>query len=283
MSQLKDDLTGLKSRLENIELEFESKLKDVESKESKFKQIDEHIEELINKKDSIVKLNVGGKIFQTKISTLLSVKDTLFYKIVSANIESNNTDLNKEIFFDRGYTYFPLILDYLRSKRYSLKEYSKFELDDIREEASFYGIQEILDFVEETSKEIEFVRYESSGRYSTAGTMELEGLKDKSLTRGICVQSPYWILIELNFEHEFEKIEVGGWNGNSSLWYVGNGQNANILTSKDKVTWKDVGKLPSNLGATIQTVSLTRSSAKYIKFQHTSYLGLGYLNILRIS
>lgn len=277
---LKDDLIGLKSKLENIEKEFEVKLKDVEEKESKFKKLDQQLNELISTKDSIIKLNIGGKIFQTKVSTLLSQKDTLFYKLVCANMEEN-TELNKEIFFDRNYRFFPLILDYLRTKKYDLKGYSKYELEDLQGEAEYYGLTEIANYLMEIQKEIEFVRMEASPQYSTAGTHRLEDLKDRSCMKGVCVGSPYTIIIELNFEHEIEAMEIGGWNGNSSLWYVGNGANAQVWTSTDKANWIQVGTVPSNLSATIQTVKLTPSFARYIKFQHTSYLGIGFLNLIR--
>ena len=279
MSNIKSDLSGLKSRLENIEGEFDNKLKEVENKEEKFKKLDQQIDELVSKKDQIVKLNVGGKIFQTKTSTLLSVKDTLFSKIISSYLEKGETI--GEIFFDRSFNHFPLILDYLRTKKFSFGKLSKPELDDIEAECNYYGINEIESIIEDMKKEIDFVSFESSGRYSTAGTHLLADLKNKNLMGGICVQSPYFITIELNFEHEFDTIEVGGWNGNSSLWYVGNGASANILTSKDKTNFVEVGTLPSNLSATIQVVKLKKTSAKYIKFQHNSYVGLGYLKIFR--
>jgi len=274
-------LSGLKSRLENIEGEFESKLKEVESKESKFKRIDEQIEELISKKDTVIKLNVGGRIFQTKYSTLLSVKDTLFAKIISSAIDKGETIT--ELFFDRSYTHFHLVLDYLRTKKFIPKGLAKSTIDELKVECEYYGITSIDEVLAEMMKEVDFISFESSGRYSTAGTHELKGLKDKTMMKGICVQSPYYITIELNFEHDFDTIEIGGWNGNSSLWYAGNGSNAQIMTSKDKNTWTQVGTIPSDYGATIKTVKLKRSCAKYIKFQHNSYLGLGYLNVLRIS
>jgi hypothetical protein len=279
MSNIKNDLSGLKSRLENIEGEFDNKLKEVENKEEKFKKLDQQIDELVSKKDQIVKLNVGGKIFQTKTSTLLSVKDTLFSKIISSYIEKGETI--GELFFDRSFNHFPMILDYLRTKKFSFGKLSKPELDDIEAECNYYGITEIEAIIEDMKKEIDFVSFESSGRYSTAGTHLLADLKNKNLMGGICVQSPYFITIELNFEHEFDTIEVGGWNGNSSLWYVGNGASAKILTSKDKTNFAEVGVLPSNLSATIQVVKLKKTSAKYIKFQHNSYLGIGYLKIFR--
>jgi hypothetical protein len=65
------------------------------------------------------------------------------------------------------------------------------------------------------------------------------------------------------------------------MWYPGNGSGASILTSKDKSSWVEVGKIPSNYTSTITTVKLKRTVAKYIKFQHNSYLGIGFLNIIR--
>lgn len=279
MSQLKNDLSGLKSKLENIEGEFESKLKEVENKEQRFQKIDQQIEDLVAKKDSIVKLNVGGKVFQTKISTLTSVKDSLFSKIISVSLENNEPIT--ELFFDRSFLHFHIILDFLRTKKFDHKGLSKYDIDDIKAECEYYGISSFDDILMELQKEVEFVSFESSGQYSTAGTQRVEDLKDSSLMKGICVQSPYYITITLNFEHEFESIDIGGWNGNNSLWYPGNGSGSQILTSVDNSKWTEVGKIPSDFGGKIQTVSLKRSVAKYIKFQHNSYVGLGYLKIHR--
>ena len=278
MSLLKDDLSGLKSRLENIEGEFESKLKEVESKEVKFKKIDDQIDELINKKDSVIRLNIGGRIFQTKLSTLLSAKNTLFAKIITLALDKG--EVITELFFDRSYNYFHLIIDFLRTKKFNPKGLSKYELNDLDAECEYYGISDIHGTISELKKEVVFVSFESAPRYSTCGTHSIEGLDDTSLMKGICVQSPYHIILELNFEHEFEKLEVGGWNGNSSLWYIGNGSGAKILTSKDKESWTEVGTLPT-LSTSIQPVTLKRTTAKYIKFQHNSYVGFGYLRIIR--
>lgn len=276
-----DDLLGLKNKLDEIEKQFEEKTKEADVKREQFKKLDDQIADLVNTKDAVVKLNVGGKIFQTKVATLLSVKDTLFFKYILQKSEEDKDNVPKEIFFDRSYRLFPLILDYLRTKKFSLKSLNRYDIDDLELEAEYYGLGEILEELAESRKEVEFVSFNSSGQYSNAGTHKLEDLKDKSMTKGICVQSPYYITIEFNFEHEIDSIEVSGMNGNSSVFYVGNGANAKILTSVDNKTWKEVGQLPANHGATIQTVKLTPSYAKYIKFQHNSYLGIGYLHVNR--
>jgi hypothetical protein len=279
-SVLKEDLIGLKSKLENLEKEFETKLKDVEEKESKFKKLDDHINEIVNTKDTVLKLNVGGKVFSTKISTLLSVKDTLFYKLISTSVENSN-EVCKEIFFDRSYRHFPFILDYLRTKKFSVKGYTVYDIEDIAEEAEYYGLSEILNVVNDLQKEVEFIKMEAAPQYSTAGTNRLEDLKDRSLMTGVCVQSPYHIIIELNFEHYLEDMEIGGWNGNTSMWYPGNGSGTKIYTSSDKNTWKEVGTIPTTYGATIIKIKLIPSTGKFVKFQHNSYLGIGFLNFIR--
>lgn len=277
-SNLKDDLLGLRSKLENLEKDFEVKLKDVEEKEAKFKKLDEQINELISTGDTVITLNVGGKIFQTKASTLLSKKDTLFYKLLSADTDGKEYFRIKEYFFDRNYQFFPFILDYLRTDKYCLKGFNKFELEDLLEDCEFYGLTEIIASFERMEKEAEFVNFDAAPRYSNAGTHRLEDLNDRSLMKGICVGSPFYITFELNYEHHIETIEIGGYNGNSGIWYVGNGSGASVHTSTDKVTWKLVGTV--NLGDTIQTINLTPSIGRYIKFQHNSHLGIGYLKIL---
>jgi hypothetical protein len=267
--------------MEFIEKEFDDKLKDVAEKETRYKELDDRIEEIIKSKNNIVRLNVGGKIFKTRVSTLLASKDTIFYYLVSKELEENSELNDKEFFFDRSYKFFPIILDYLRTKNCSYKNYNKFEIEDLFEESQFYGITEMISTLEEMKKEIEIVSMDAAPRYSNAGTHNFEDLKDRSLTKGVCVQSPYHIIFELNYEHEIGGIEIGGWNGNSSLWYVANGTNTVISTSTDKIIWNRVGTIPSNFGAQIIEVSLTPSFSKYVKFQHSSYLGIGYLKFLK--
>jgi hypothetical protein len=280
---LKDDLLALKSKLESIETQLEGQMKELEQREEKWKKMDDQVKDLIKNQNDIVTFNVGGKLFATRISTLLSVKDTLFYKLVL----SEKFDLKQEIFFDRSPKLFPFIIDFLRFNKINYKRFNKEELEELRVEAEYFEIGEITSYLDERCKEIEFVKFETSGNYNyngqTAGTNRIEDLKDRSLMKGICSNSPGWIIIELNSEWEFEELEVGGWNGNSTLWYNANGSGASIQTSTDKVNWKTVGTIPSNYGNTIQNVKLTKSIGKYIKFNHNSYLGIGFLNIKKLS
>jgi hypothetical protein len=275
---LKDDLTGIMNKLENLEQELNTNLVDVEERGLKFKNIDDQINELLNSNNQLIKLNIGGKIFCTKISTLIKIKDTLFYNLLS----KQTNEFPKELFFDRSYTFFPVILDYLRTGKFSINNFSTFDLEDLRLECDYYGISEISAHLENLQREIEYINFESAPRYQTAGTHRLTHLKERNNpAEGICVQSPYNIVIELNYEHEIDSMDIAGWNGNSSLWYAGNGSGAKVYLSSDKNNWKEVCTIPSDYGANVQNVKFTGNNnrGKFIKFQNTSYLGIGYLKL----
>jgi hypothetical protein len=276
---LKDDLSLLKSRLESIETQIEGQMKDLQTREEKWQKMEEQVKEIISKENEIVKLNVGGKRFATRTETLLKIKDTLFYKMIL----SKKFDLRDEIFFDRSPKIFPYLLDYLRYGTINYKRFSKDEMEELKVEAEYFEFGDILSYLEERMKEVEIVKMEFSGPYYYSniivGTNNHEDLKDRSMTKGICATTPGWITFELNNEWEFDEIEVGGYNGNATYWYNANGAGATIQTSNDKVNWKNVGTVPSNYGTQPVTVKLTKSSGKYLKFTHNSYLGLGFLNI----
>lgn len=131
--------------------------------------------------------------------------------------------------------------------------------------------------------EVEYVGYEFSGEYTykgrTAGTNNLEDLLDNDLSKGICCNSPGWLIIELSKEVQVVCIDVAGWDGDPKLWAVVNGAHAEIFTSLDKEEWQLVGKVPGNFGKAIIRVNLNPSTAKYIRFNNRTFLGLGYLNI----
>lgn len=281
MSILKDNLFNLKNKLEHIEEEIVEKQKEAE-KENLFKHLDSNIQEQLKQNDSTIKLNVGGQIFYTKSSTLLTTKDSLFSKLVLNYFNSNNNkEFPKELFFDRSYFIFPMILDYLRTKRINLSSISKFDLDDLEREAEYYNLQEILEKTTDLKKEIKYVSFTTNTIYGGYGTNKLEDLLDTNTATGVCINSPYELTIELNLEHEIDSVEAAGFNGNPSSWYPSYGSNAKVQTSIDKSIWKDVGTLPSSLTAQIQKVTLTPSICKYVRIKHTSYFGLGYLKFNR--
>lgn len=284
----KEDLRGIMSRLENLEQELNISLADVEERGIKFKNIDDQINEILDSNNKIVKLNIGGKIFPTKISSLVKIKDTLFYNMFSQSNHSISEGPCKELFFDRSYSLFQVILDYLRTGKFSLNNFSIFDLEDLKLECEYYGITEIFKRIDILQREIEYINFESSPRYSNCGSHRITDLKlNINTSEGICVDSPYHLIIELNYEHEIESMDISGWNGNINMWYPGNGSGARVYISCDKSDWKEVCTIPSNYGANVINVKFKEGTydnsyrAKFIKFQHNTYLGIGYLKLNR--
>lgn len=195
---LRDEMMNLKNKLESLEEELTNQMLELEVKAEEWHKRDEEMDELSKKnRDKVVTLNVGGKTFQTRLETLLSMKDTLFSKIFS----SGKLDITKTIFIDRSYYNFQSIISYLRNKKLTTVPTKNKEIEELLEEAQFYEIQELVELLEEMLREIKFVGFEFAAPYSTAGTNKIEDInnfEDRTLMKGICSTS--WIIFELNRE-----------------------------------------------------------------------------------
>jgi hypothetical protein len=280
-NKLKEEVLSLKDRLESVETGLTSQMHELASLEEKWKKMDEEAVILSKDNNAIVNLNISGKKFSTRLETLVSIKDTLFYKLIL----SQKFDLSQEIFFDRSPKFFPIIIDYLRYKKINYKRFNNDELNEFYNEAVYFELTDIIETIGDRTKDIEFIKLEVNGFYmynsNMVGTGKLEDLNDKTLSKGICATSPGWILIELNNEWEIDEIEIGGYNGNKNSWACENGANAEIMTSVNKINWTTVGNIPNGYGSSVKNVRLTRSAARFIKFVATGYLGIGYLEIKR--
>jgi len=169
---LLNDLKGLKSKLGNFEEEFESTLKELEVKkneETKRQVKEESIQNILNKKDPVVTMNIGGQLFKCSHSVLTSVKDSLFEKLYE-----NGTRVNEVIFYDRSFSCFPAILNYLRTKTFNPKQYVKLELEEIKFESEYYGLTDMTKICDDVLSQVEFVSFESSGKYSNCGTHKVK-------------------------------------------------------------------------------------------------------------
>lgn len=284
METLKEDLKSNKARLEELEIKLREQIEKLNSTSEKFTEIEKAVETIEKANGSqIVTFNVSGTIYQTRLKTLLSVKDTFFYNL----IYSKAIDMTKVLNFDRNPKFFLMVLDFLRYKKCDVKRLGKEDKINLRFEAEYFEVTPLCELLGELNAELAIVNYEYSGEYSfnnqVAGGGRIEDLSDRSMQKGICAKSPGWITFEFNDEFEVAEIEVGGYAGNKSLWASSNGEGATIQTSTDGVTWVTVGSIPSGFGEAIVNVKITRSWAKWIKFTTTTYLGIGYLKVRTIS
>lgn len=130
-------------------------------------------------KDStgILVLNVGGTFFETSLSTLES-KGGFFAAVARRCSEPG---LPPSIFVDRDPTHFRWILNYLRGSKCLPSD--PVSLEEIRTEADFYSLNELIYFV--TQKEEEVRREAEWKRGVWSGVME--GVQDihTSLLRNV--------------------------------------------------------------------------------------------------
>ncbi|CAO4367724.1 unnamed protein product [Caenorhabditis nigoni] len=83
----------------------------------------------------IVKLNVGGTIFQTTKSTLTKLNG--YFKTMLETRKPIAKDESGAIFIDRDPTYFRLILNFMRDGHVNLQKYSE-DVKEIEREAEYY-------------------------------------------------------------------------------------------------------------------------------------------------
>jgi hypothetical protein len=96
--------------------------------------------------DDVVKLNVGGVLYETYRSTLVSRPDTLLGTMFSSQNRPLQTPAqNNAYFFDRNPRTFALILDYYRTGKLTLQssvDKDTIGLAELRQELDFFQIPE---------------------------------------------------------------------------------------------------------------------------------------------
>lgn len=285
-SELGSILGNLKEKLSLLETPLVNQLKDLDKRGIKWFQYDAKKEEMIknNADTKLIYINVGGKQFQTTLLTLLNHPDSLFFNLII----TDQWNIEEELFVDRSYKYFNVILSFLRNRQVNVGGYKDEEIFEMIKEAKYYQLNQLTTFLEVDSREVTYLSFEFSGEYRSsnqlAGTNNIEDLnnfEDRSCMKGICTNYTGWITLELSREVEFEQIEIGGYRGNTNIYASSNGSGATIKTSLDKNNWTTVGTIPSTYANNPVIHPVTLSKAKYVKFECTSYLGIGYFRIIR--
>uniref|UniRef100_A0A9J8AFE5 Potassium channel tetramerisation domain containing 12.2 n=1 Tax=Cyprinus carpio carpio TaxID=630221 RepID=A0A9J8AFE5_CYPCA len=91
----------------------------------------------------IIELNVGGQVYVTRHSTLLSIPNSLLWTMFSQKKPAElTTDSKGRYFLDRDGFLFRYILDYLRDQTLVLPDYFK-EKASLLKEAEYFQLQEL--------------------------------------------------------------------------------------------------------------------------------------------
>jgi len=116
------------------------------------RDLDSQVRKLVHERDNPknydterILLDIGGLHYATSLSTLTSVPGSYFYNLFTGTIPDDMMSSDGRLFIDRDGGLFRYILNCLRDpNRFILKLRGKQELDDLREEAIFYGIENLV-------------------------------------------------------------------------------------------------------------------------------------------
>lgn len=282
-SSLKEELFKLKTRLETIEEQLTSQSDEIDRREGKWSRIEPNLNYVVSTQGDRVRLNIGGIQYTTSVSTIMSIPDSFLARL----IDSNRVDLKEEIFIERSPKVFPAILDYYRYKKIDYKRFTREEILLLRDDSDYYAISDISNFLEEKLKDPFVIAVETGGDYiyegKVAGTNKASDLNNPDTTTGVCSCQPGKVIVELNSEYEIQGLEIAGYTGNTKIWYPDNGSGAKIYTSVDKKDWTHVGQIPSGFGKGLKQVKLTKvTSAKYVKFELKTFVGMGYIKFTKV-
>lgn len=242
------------------------------------------INDILNNNQKLVKLNVGGKYFVTSLNTLSSRRGTMFYKQI---LRGEFKKLDVIPFYDREPTYFPIILNFLRTGKVNLNLLSNEQKEDLLQECIFYEISYIIEILKNTADfnyEIVEVKIANPYKFNSkmVGDFMVKTLVSKKQDKGFCSESGY-IYIKLNKEMIASSIIIAGYNGDSLNWFVNNGAGAYVyITDENNLetcTWEFVGQVCTEYGINQIEIPLKgKKKIRCIQFMSDSLFGIGYLN-----
>ncbi|KAI1694627.1 BTB/POZ domain-containing protein [Ditylenchus destructor] len=99
-----------------------------------------------------VRLNVGGKVFETTKDTLSTHPESFLARLTLGNIPSEK-DESGAFRIDRSYEHFDTILNYFRSGVVNLDRNEK-AMKDLLCEADFYNIQPLVDEIQKAMRPV---------------------------------------------------------------------------------------------------------------------------------
>lgn len=274
MSSIKKKLLKLQAKIEEIKLKLHTP--DSTQKDS---VLDSAAKVRNEQNQQIVTLSVGGTKFSTFLSTLGNVPDTLFTAIIS----HPNFRVDKELYFERSPVMFRYILNYLRTGKVNFNKLHESQIHSLFREAYYYELADLAAEAKEIVTGIKVIGYEVSEHFTeddkVYATCSLEELANKSLKLGgICTEASGWIIFTLNSEWEINEVIIGPYITVSltSCWKNSNGKLSSIYTSTDKQIWNKVGTIPSTYSSKLATINFKNTTARYIKIQNESQIGVSY-------
>ena len=275
MANINKEFLNIKNQLESIELELTEKINQFDNKNDNIEM------SLLDKQEylpKIIKLFIGGNLYSTLTSNLLCFKESLFALIISKfKIE----EIEKGIYIERSSLYFEYILNFMKHKCIDLSSLDFKTLSLLREEAAYYILDELCDYIDNNYKEPVLIGYSSAlGHYRVdnqiVGSDNLESLSNIDPSDGMTFMSVANVTFELQKSYLISVIDFMPFQNNQ--FGVSNSYGALVYVGNEIENLKEVGVVPSvDQLSTIKCYQPTEG--KYIRFVSTGYFGISHLKI----
>ena len=281
INDITKDIEVIKQKLLEINLDYQPTIRELNEKNKNFSNGDNLILKVINDKKKIVTLNLGGLKASTYLYKLAMLEDSIFYKLILEDINSNK-EVRDEFYFDVSNTHFDIIITYIRTGILITDMLTSIEITDLCEVLEVLGLWDVLKTTRD-SLCFKIINVTYSGiNASIKSTADYNNLHKRDNKCGYATSAVNsWITFELEKEHIITKIQISALvNGKPSTFTESAGKLSEISVSSNNSTFNVVGKIPDNYGINPITIKIKPVKAKFIKFQNTnSFIGIGYLKI----
>ncbi|CAJ0602214.1 unnamed protein product [Cylicocyclus nassatus] len=190
-----------------------------------------------------IRLNVGGKIFQTTRDTLMKVPGSFLYRLCQDDKRLPSVkDETGAYLIDRDADYFSTVLKYLRHGRLIINP--GLAEEGVLEEAEFYNLPQLVHLLNERIHEKERSATEA-GRFKSV--YRVIQCHEEELTTFISATSDGWKIVqdEEDFSSDYNVVDrvVGLGLGNDGLEYAPINWKS---LPYDEVTWEQVERVPED-------------------------------------
>lgn len=270
-----ENLNEFYSGLQKLKVDLEYNLTLIEKREAELDLEEKSFKERVH--DQFITFYIEGELFRVSASNILKFKSSLLY---SAIIKLPEKVIKEGIYIDRNPKNFEQILNFLKHSKVDLSELNAQLINEVREEAKFYELDEMVAYIDNVFVPPQIINYVSNGpfiySYNALGDFDVESIKTMNSKSGITITSPAKITFELNRAVEISGIFAIGFMG-STMFSSANGIGSIISTSIDNKHFTQVG----TLNAFDTNITLKKSRAKFLQFESVSYIGFSYLEIIR--
>jgi hypothetical protein len=246
MSSIRNELDFLRTKLEELDLGITKQVAEAEIKSKIYCESDTLLSDYVKFNNKIITINVGGKVFQTKLSTLMQFRDSLIY-IFFCKCLLKGEDIPSTLFFDRNYTYFPLIMDYIRTGFLNKNNLSRNEKEELENELIYYGLSTSKKYYKDTLINLGWCNNLSKKEACTIDPEDVTMLKVHSTT---CYTH---FVTDREFTDENVKVEF----------------NLNV-TQSDSYFY--IGVINENYSLTSNCMCCTPTNAFYLKCDGNTYI-----------